>query len=163
MILKFQKKEEIVLKAQNTIKKHLIIILLSFKKISSNEINYFRRDFFKKNFFIFVTRNNLFKIIFKKINIDILKKFFFQTTMIVCSKKDYTIFKLVDHYLQKYKDKLFLKAIYINKKLTSDKVNKKLVIFSDITQAMFYFIFLIKNLSILRLLNLLNIIKEQKL
>ncbi len=161
MLLNLKDKKKIVLELKNNLNKSLSIILIGFKNISCNNLNNLRKKMYNINSFLVVLRNNLLKFAVKDTEISFLSNYLIGPT-IICYSYDIisNFLKLLNIYFNKFKDKLFLRAIVINKKLISLNLSKKLIKLNTINKSLIYFISYLKNISILKFLRVLINIKN---
>ncbi len=164
MSLNLKKKKKCVLNIKNILDKSLSILIINYYSLKSNDLNIIRKDLRKDNSFIFVVRNSLFKIAICNTVLSKIKCKIFGPIIIFYSFKSYNIpsFKY-EKFLNFYKNNLILKYVYINKKIVSYNFHKKISNFYNIKESLLYFIYFLKNISIIRFLNILLIIKNSKL
>ncbi len=163
MKLTFKEKKKYVLNISNKIKKCLSLLIINFNKLIVNEINFIRKILYNKDVFIYVVRNNLLKIAVVKINLFVLKKFFNKPIIILGSLYSYSYpSKIFEKYFKLYNNKFILKSIYINKKIVSYDIHKKISILYNKKKSLQYLIFYLKNISIIKILRILIIIKNRK-
>ncbi len=161
MLLDYKNKKKIVEKLKNIFNISLSLVLIDFKNVSSNEMNIFRKKIRDNESFLIVTRNSLFKLAVKDTKFDMLSVFFIGPTAVGCSLKKVNSVSNILFSLKK-KNKLCIKSVFIENKIISLDLNKKLSKFSSRKEALFYFIFFIKDLFIFKFLRLLNNIKNIK-
>ncbi len=162
MNLKFKNKKKIIFNVINKIKKAFILFLLKFNNINANDMNLLRRKIFNDGLYIISIKNSLLKIVLKKTKFNILKEFLYSSVFLIYSLENFLSFKYVNNYLNNFKNKLKLKAICMKNKLINLDINKKIIFLYNINKSITYLVFLIKNLSIIKILNILNIVKRIK-
>ncbi len=161
MLLKINKKKNIIKKLKYNLDKSISIFLIGFKNISCNDLNNLRKKINKLNSFITILRNNLFKLAIKDTDISFLYKYLIGPTILCYSFDDINnIIILLYNYILKYKNILFLRSVVINKKLIKLKLIKRIIKFKNFKNSLLYFIFYLKNISFLRIIRILLKIKE---
>ncbi len=162
MLLKIIDKKKYVLNIKDKLKKSSFIVILNYYNLSSNELNFFRKEIKSNNGFVFVVHNNLLKISVSNTKIDFLKKYFLGP-IIICFSYEYNsnICKILNKYIHKYNNKIILKSMCIDNKLISCNIIKKIFLLSTKKKAIQYFIFYFVNMTILRLINILIFFKKK--
>ncbi len=166
MVLKLKEKKKLVLNIKNLFNKSLSVIVINYFNFTANEINDLRKNINKNgknNVFMVMTRNSLLKLVVKNTIFESLGQFFINSTLLVFSVSvPGFASRLLKPYLNKYKSKLELKALFIENKLVPLSLNNKLSIFVSFDKALLYFVFLLKKISVVRLLNVLKLVSEKK-
>ncbi len=161
MLLNFKNKKKLVLNLKKQLNKSLSILVFNFNNLSSNNLNNLRKIINKNNSFIKVIKNNLLKLSVKDTKLKILIKFLSGPTIICYSLNSISILsKILLPFINN--ETFILKHVFINKKLISLELNKKLSYFNNKKKAVLYFIYYLRKISILRLLNILKIVKKNK-
>ncbi len=162
MLLKIKDKKKYILNIKNELKKSSFIVVLNYYNLSSNELNFFRKNIKNNNGFIFVAHNNLLKISVINTKIEFLKNYFIGPIIICFSYKyNNNICKILNKYIDKYNNKIILKSMCIDNKLISLNIVKKIFLLSTKNKALQYFIFYFRNITILRLINILIFLKKK--
>ncbi len=162
MLLKINYKKNIVNKFKKDLNKSVSIFLIGFKNISCNKLNNIRKEVRKINSFIFVLKNNLFKLSIKDTDISFINKYLINSNIICYSFGDIVnIIKLLNFYLIKYKKELFLKILLINKKKVKKRLINNIIKFNTFKKSLIYLLFILKNISVLRIINVLLYIKKK--
>ncbi len=163
MSLNLSNKKKYIFNMLDKINNCLSILIINFNKLKSNDLVFLRKNSNKKGFFISVIHNNLFKIVLDKLNLKILKSKIIGSILIFYSLKSYSYPSLVfEKFLLKYKDKIKLSAICINKKIVDYNFHKKISLLNNVKSSLQYLVNYIKNISIIRFLYILLIIKNNK-
>ncbi len=156
-------KKKFVFEIKKKLEKSLSIVVLSFSKLSANNLNLFRKDAKNNHVNFIVVRNNLLKISIRKSNLDCLENFLIGPIILGYSTKNYDgLFKVLNKFLVEYKNNLILKCILIDKKKVSLKLSKKLSFLSSVKKCLSYLIFILKDFFLFKLLRSLLIIKNIK-
>ncbi len=156
-------KKKIIYKIKKRLDKSLSIIILGFKNLSTNKLNLLRRNAQKNGSDLMVVRNNLLKICVYKSNFSYLNKYLSGPIILGFSINNYNgLSKVLVKYLNKYKNNLVLKSISLNGREISVDLNKKLSFLFSIKESLKYFIFILKNFFLFRLLRILLIVKDSK-
>ncbi len=163
MLLKFKDKKKIVSKLNNNLLKCLFIILINFKNFKCNSLNILRKEIYKCDAFILVLRNNLLKLAIKNTNISFLSKFIIGPSILIYSNKKNinNIFKIL--YLNdNYKDNFALRCLIYEGRNISLDIKDKLIILDNFNKSISYFCYYLKSITILKILNILLILKSFK-
>ncbi len=156
-------KKKFIYKIKKKLDKSLSIVILSFSYLSVNELNLFRRDVKNNNANLIVIRNNLFKVAICKSSLNYLNKYLSGPVILGFSSNDYNgLSKILVKYLVKYKNKLILKSLSLDKREVSLDLNEKLSFLFSIKESLKYLIFLLKNFFLFRLLRILLVVKNNK-
>ncbi len=157
-------KNKFICEIKEKLNKSLSVVILGFVGLSSNQLNLFRRDVKGNGADLMVIRNNLFKICICKSNFSYLNKYLSGPIILGFSFNNYSgLSKVLIKYLNKYKNNLVLKSISLDGKEISVSLNKKISFLCSIKKSLKYFIFILKNFFLFRLLRVLLIIKDNKL
>ncbi len=163
MSLSLNNKKKYIFNMLNRINNCLSILVINFNRLKSNDLVYLRKNSSKKGFFISVIHNNLFKIVLDKLNLKILKSKIIGSTLIFYSLKSYSYPSLIfEKFLFKYKNKIKLNTICINKKIVDYNFHKRISLLNNVKISLQYLINYIKNISIIKFLHVLLIIKNNK-
>ncbi len=164
MSLNLKNKKKYILNMKSRINKCYSILIISFNKLKCNDLVFLRKNSNKNKFFISIIYNKLFKIVLDKLKLSFLKNKIIGSTLIFYSLKSYSYPSFIyEKFLYKYKYKIKLNAICINKKLVSYNIHKKISLLNNIKKSLRYLIFYIKNISIIKFLNVLLIVKNNKI
>ncbi len=166
MALKLTEKKKVVLNIKKNINKSLSIIILHYVGLTSNEINDIRKNINKNsnnNVLIIKSRNSLLKLSVKNTIFECLSNYFINSILVILSF-NFPGFasSLLEPYLKKYKDKLELKSLFVEGKIISLSLNDKLSKFISIDKALTYFIYFIKKISVMKIINVLLLISKKK-
>lgn len=162
-MLSLSKKKKYILDIKKIINKSICIIILNYNKLLVNDLNKFRKRLKKNNCFIFFIKNSLFKYCILNNNLNFLKKYLIGSLFIIYTYIDYGILSKILYFnLNKYKNKIFIKAVCINNKLISLNIYKKLSFLYNKKKSLEYFFYYLKNISIIRFLKILLVIKNIK-
>ncbi len=163
MSLSLENKKKYILNMKYKIDNCLSILIINFKKLKSNDLIFLRKNSNKKGFFISIIHNKLFKIILNKLNLNFLVEKINGSILIFYSLKSYSYPSLIfEKFIFKYKNKIRLNTICINKKIVDYSIHKKISLLSSKKKSLKYLIVYIKNISIIKLLYILLIIKDIK-
>ncbi len=163
MLFTLKEKKKYVLNISNKLNKCLSLLIINFNKIKANDINYLRKKIYKKYSFFYIVRNNLLRIVLNKIKLNFLIKFFKGSILIFGSEKYYSYPSMIfEKYFTLYNKKFILKSICINKKLVSYDIHKKISLFYNKKRSFKYLFYYLKNISIIKFLSILLIIKNKK-
>ncbi len=163
MSLNLKDKKKYILDMKNKINNCLSIIIINFNKLKSNDLVNLRKNSNKKGFYISIIHNNLFKIILNKLNLKCLINKIVGSILIFYSLKSYSYPSVIfEKFLVKYKDKIKLNTVYINKKIVNYNFHKKISFLNSTKKSLEYFINYIRNISIIKFLYVLLIIKNNK-
>ncbi len=161
MLLKFKDKKKIVNELHNNLVNCLSIILVSFKNIKCNYLNILRKKFYENESFMMVIKNNLLKLAIKNTNINFLSKFIKGPSILFYSDKDINkILKILYFYDNYYKFNFLIRSLIYKGKCISLELKDKLINLNNFKKSIYYFCFYIKNITILRFLNILLKLKN---
>ncbi len=156
-------KKKIVANTQNYLNKTVMLIVMNYKNLLSTELNILRSSFNHYNALVQVIHNNLFKLVIKNTCYkSLIKPIVGPTIVIYVFVNLFIINKLLIFYIQKYKDKLIVRDLILDKKCITYNVFKKLSFIYTQKIALFVFIQLLKKITINKLLNVLVLIKNLK-
>ncbi len=161
MLLKINDKKYIVKKFKFNLNKSICIFLIGFKNLSCNKLNNIRKEIRKVDSYIYILKNSLFKLSIKDTNINFIKKYLIGSNMICYSFINIIdIITLLDIYLNKYSNKLYLKVLLVNNKIVNKLLIKNIIKFNTFNKSLFYLLFVLKNISIFRIIRVLLNIKK---
>ncbi len=164
MSLSLKDKKKYIFNMKNIIDNCLSIIIINFNKLKSNDLVNLRKNSNKKGFYISVIHNNLFKIVLNKLNLKCLINKIIGSILIFYSLESYSYPSVIfEKFLVKYKNKIKLNTVYINKKIVNYDFHKKISFLNNTKKSLKYLIEYIKNISIIKFLHILLIIKNNKL
>ncbi len=164
MSLSLKSKKKYILNMKYKINKCLSILIIKFNKLKSNDLVFLRKNSNKKGFFISVIHNKLFYIILNKLKLNFFKNKIVGSTLIFYSINSYSYPSVIfEKFFNKYKNKIKLNYVIINKKLVNYNIHKKISLLYNIKKSLEYLIFYIKNISIIKFLRVLLIIKKNKI
>ncbi len=166
MLLNLQQKKNFVLRLKDKLIKSKYIILIKFLKFKVNDLNKLRLEINKyKKLYLVVLKNKLFKLAIQNTKYNFLNKYIVGSMILFCSynitNKD-ILWNILINFILNNKKNLVINAFVYNNKLISLKIVNKLIKYNTIDKAFIYFINYLKNISIVRLLNVLLIIKNNK-
>ncbi len=162
MLLKFKDKKKLVFKLNNNLIKCVSIVLVSFKNFQCNILNSLRKKIYENNSFMLVLKNNLLKLAIKNTKIDFLNKFILGPSIIFYSYKNINNILKILYYNNIYKNKFTLRCLIYKNKNISLSLKDKLIKLDNFDKAIFYFCYYIKNITILKFLNILLKLKNLK-
>ncbi|CAL4317964.1 50S ribosomal protein L10 [Buchnera aphidicola] len=162
MALNIKKKKEIIKKINYLSNNSISAVIADSNKITSNEINKLRKKSRKSGVKITIVKNTLLKKAIKKTPIKCLLKIISGFTLIAHSMDHPgTAAKLLIKFSKKNKN-FIIKGASFNKKFLSFKKIKKLAKIPTYLESIQKILFLLKDLSIGKLLRLICSLKNKK-
>ncbi|MCV2531171.1 MAG: 50S ribosomal protein L10 [Candidatus Lightella neohaematopini] len=163
MILSINDKSNIVDNIHKLLSSALSVVIANYHGVNANEINTLRKDAYQQNVNIFIIKNTLInRAIKKNNNFKYLFSLFSGPTLIACSSKHPGIAARLLHNFSKI-TKLEIKLACFNGNIIHKSEIKYLVDMPTYEEAIINIITLLKEASLLKLIRLLNFIKNNRL
>ncbi|WMC19605.1 MAG: 50S ribosomal protein L10 [Enterobacteriaceae bacterium PC38] len=160
--MNLNKKKKIINKIKKIIKKTISIVISNPHFINSNIINDFRKEGRKLGIKIILIRNTLLKIAIKNTEFNFIKNNIFGNNLVCFSINNASFAaRLCEKFEKKYKN-FEIKFAIFEKKIIKKKDIYKLSNLPTLNEILYKLIYILKEISIIKLIRVLNNFKKVK-
>ncbi|AZP36293.1 50S ribosomal protein L10 [Candidatus Annandia adelgestsuga] len=163
MVLNFDKKKKIVNEISKIIPKTSSIVIADISGIKVNKITELRKNCIKNKVFLKIVQNNLLKIIIKNTKYNCLINNIVGPIIIALSTEHPgTAARLLKNFSKENKNINIKAAVFEKKLLTSSDEINFLVTLPTYKESLIKLIYIIKEISLVKFIKLLNILSKKK-